>query len=241
VAVLVFGLYLSGINVILLLFGFGLLYMVFANRRRLVALRTNPIALTGAASALWGSAGATVGISGSPVSLTTLTLTFLKLGLVVYGSGYVLLAFLRADFVQHLHWLTDQQLIDAVAVGQFTPGPVFTTATFLGYLFAGFPGALLATLAIFLPSFVLVALIYPFISRLRESVWLGAFLDGANAAALGLMAAVTVQLARASIVDVPTLALALIAAFVLFRFRPNSAWIVLGGAAAGAGLKLVGL
>jgi chromate transporter len=170
-----------------------------------------------------------------------LTLTFLKLGLVVYGSGYVLLAFLRADFVQHLHWLTDQQLIDAVAVGQFTPGPVFTTATFLGYLFAGFPGALLATLAIFLPSFVLVALIYPFISRLRESVWLGAFLDGANAAALGLMAAVTVQLARASIVDVPTLALALIAAFVLFRFRPNSAWIVLGGAAAGAGLKLVGL
>jgi chromate transporter len=241
VAVLVFGLYLSGINVILLLFGFGLLYMVFANRRRLVALRTNPIALTGAASALWGSAGATVGISGSPVSLTTLTLTFLKLGLVVYGSGYVLLAFLRADFVQHLHWLTDQQLIDAVAVGQFTPGPVFTTATFLGYLFAGFPGALLATLAIFLPSFVLVALIHPFISRLRESVWLGAFLDGANAAALGLMAAVTVQLARASIVDVPTLALALIAAFVLFRFRPNSAWIVLGGAAAGAGLKLVGL
>jgi chromate transporter len=241
VAVLVFGLYLSGINVILLLFGFGLLYMVFANRRRLVALRTNPIALTGAASAIWGSAGATVSISGSPVSLTTLTLTFLKLGLVVYGSGYVLLAFLRADFVQHLHWLTDQQLIDAVAVGQFTPGPVFTTATFLGYLFAGFPGALLATLAIFLPSFVLVALIYPFISRLRESVWLGAFLDGANAAALGLMAAVTVQLARASIVDVPTLALALIAAFVLFRFRPNSAWIVLGGAAAGAGLKLVGL
>jgi chromate transporter len=251
VAALVFCLYLAGVNIVLLLFGFGILYMLLQNRRRILARPAAPaVAITGSLGH-WLLAAGTV---ATPITLPLLTLQFLKLGFVVYGSGYVLLAFLHDAFVSNLHWLTDQQLIDAVAVGQFTPGPVFTTATFLGYLFAGVPGALLATLAIFLPSFILVAIIYPYITLLRQSVWFGAFLDGANAAALGLMAAVTLQLARASLIspsgltrtppfgiEVPAVILCLVAGFVLFRFKPNSAWLVLGGAAAGAGLKLAGL
>ncbi|HKC82599.1 MAG TPA: chromate efflux transporter [bacterium] len=171
---------------------------------------------------------------GAGVGLTTLFLVFLKIGSVLYGSGYVLLAFLRSDFVERLGWLTDQQLLDAVAVGQFTPGPVFTTATFIGYVLGGVPGAALATLGIFLPSFVFVALSHPLIPKLRASRRAGAFLDGVNVAALGLMAAVTWQLGRVAIVDPTTTALALIALALLLRFRLNSAWLVLGGAAVGA-------
>lgn len=230
-------LYLLGVNVILLLFGAGILVMLIKNATRLRPSPRSAALLTVPTAGLAGRLAAAT-VTKTPVTLPVLFLTFLKLGAVVYGSGYVLLAFLRADFVQHLGWLSDRQLVDAVAVGQFTPGPVFTTATFLGYLFAGLPGALLATLGIFLPSFVLVALVYPLIGRLRGSVWLSAFLDGANAAALGLMAAVTWQLARASLIDVPTAVLALLALAVLFRFRPNSAWLVLAGGAAGIGLKL---
>jgi len=253
VAVLVFALYLLGLNVILLLFGLGILYMLMRNGRRLVHSRASPI-VSGGGLGLLARIAMPAAAGKAAVTLPGLTLTFLKLGVVVYGSGYVLLAFLRAGFVTHLHWLSDQQLVDAVAVGQFTPGPVFTTATFLGYLFAGLPGALLATVAIFLPSFVLVALIYPWIARLRQSVRLSAFLDAANAAALGLMAAVTLELARASLMapsgftrappfgfDPWAVSIFLIAAVILLRFRPNSAWLVLGGAAAGAGLKLAGL
>ena len=167
------------------------------------------------------------------VSLGTLVLTFLKIGAVLYGSGYVLLAFLRSDFVDRLGWLTDRQLLDAVAVGQFTPGPVFTTATFVGYLVAGWAGALLATLAIFLPSFVFVALSHPLIPRIRGNRLTGFFLDGVNVAALGLMAAVTWQLGRAAIVDAFTVVLALAAGGLLLGTRINSAWLVIGGAAAG--------
>jgi chromate transporter len=249
VGAIVLVLYLLGANVIALLFGFGLLFMLVQNaRRKLVPARAGLLIPFG------GGVGALVAKTAAGVTLPVLFLTFLKLGAVVYGSGYVLLAFLRADFVTHLHWLNDQQLIDAVAVGQFTPGPVFTTATFLGYLFAGLPGALLATLGIFLPSFLLVALIYPLIGRLRRSPWLSAFLDGANAAALGLMAAVTLQLARASLItssgftsrppfgiDIPAVLLLLVAAALLFRFKPNSAWLVMGGGAAGVALKFAGL
>jgi chromate transporter len=250
-AILVFALYLVGVNIVLLLFGFGLLYMLIQNGRRIAARPAAPIV---AVSGTIGHWLATATSAATPITLPLLTLTFLKLGFVVYGSGYVLLAFLHDAFVSNLHWLSDQQLIDAVAVGQFTPGPVFTTATFLGYLFAGVPGALLATVAIFLPSFILVAIIYPYITTLRRSVWFGAFLDGANAAALGLMAAVTLQLARASLVspsgltrtppfgfEIPAVIICLVAGFVLFRFKPNSAWLVLGGAAAGAAIKLAGL
>ena len=171
-------------------------------------------------------------------SLTTLFVTFLKIGSVVFGSGYVLLAFLRNDFVHHLGWLTDQQILDAVAVGQFTPGPVFTTATFIGYVLGGMPGAILATVGIFLPSFLLVAAVFPLVEILRRSPWASAFLDGVNVGALGLMAGVTWQLGRAAITDWLTLALALISAIILFRFKVNSAWIVLGGGIIGLGYKL---
>lgn len=166
-------------------------------------------------------------------SLLTLFLTFLKIGAVLYGSGYVLLAFLNTDFVGGLHWLTERQLIDAVAVGQVTPGPVFTTATFIGYVVAGLPGALLATLAIFLPSFLFVPAVYPLVPRLRRSPRMSALLDGVNVGAIGLMAAVTLQLARTALVDWLTVLLALIAAVLLVRYRVNSVWLVLGGGLAG--------
>ena len=145
----------------------------------------------------------------------------------------MLLAFLRNDFVIRLGWLTEGQLLDAVAVGQFTPGPVFTTATFVGYLVASWPGALLATLGIFLPSFVFVALSHPLIPKIRGRRITSALLDGVNVAALGLMLAVTWELGRAAIVDAVTVALALAAAILLIRYKVNSAWLVLGGGGVG--------
>jgi chromate transporter len=168
-----------------------------------------------------------------PFSMSTLFFTFLKLGSVVFGSGYVLLAFLRNDFVHRLGWLTDRQILDAVAVGQFTPGPVFTTATFIGYIIGGVPGALLATLGIFLPSFIFVALVFPLIGILRRSSWTSGFLDGVNVGALGLMAGVSWQLGRAAVIDWVTALLALISCVLVFACKINSAWLVLGGAAAG--------
>lgn len=177
--------------------------------------------------------------SAATFSLVTLFLTFLKLGALVFGSGYVLLAFLRADLVDRLHWLSEAQLLDAVAIGQVTPGPVFTTATFIGYLVGAGAGsaawgAALATVGIFLPGFVLVALVRPLVARVRRSAVAAAFLDGVNVAALALMAVVTVQLARAALVDVPTVAIALAGAVALIRFRLNTTWLVAGGALLGA-------
>ena len=169
----------------------------------------------------------------APFGLWPLFLFFLKIGAVLFGSGYVLLAFLQADLVDRWHWLTSNQLLDAVAVGQVTPGPVFTTATFIGYLLAGKKGALIATIGIFLPSFVLVAASGPLIARLRRWRLTRAFLDGVNVAALALMAAVTWRLGVAALVDLPTVLLALVSAVVLIRYKPNSAWLVLGGAAIG--------
>ena len=168
-----------------------------------------------------------------PVTLTTLFLTFLKIGSVLYGSGYVLVAFLQTEFVERLGWLTSAQLLDAVAIGQFTPGPVFTTATFIGYQLAGVAGAVVATVGIFLPGFVFVALTNPLIPRMRQSPWLAALLDGVVAASLGLMAAVTVELGRRALVDAPTVLVALVAAVLLIRFRVNSTWLIIGGALAG--------
>ncbi|HEU0167007.1 MAG TPA: chromate efflux transporter [Chloroflexota bacterium] len=167
------------------------------------------------------------------VDLTQLFLLFLKFGAIVFGSGYVLLAFLRGDLVTDLHWLTDQQLLDAVAVGQFTPGPVFTTATFIGYVVAGFPGALLATLGIFLPGFLFVPLIDLGMRRIQGSAAARAFLDGVNVAALGLMAGVTYQLARAAVIDPLTAAILIVATVGVFRLRLNAAWLVAGGGAFG--------
>jgi chromate transporter len=172
------------------------------------------------------------------MSLTTLFLTFLKIGSVLYGSGYVLLAFLQSNFVERFGVLSSQQLLDAVAVGQFTPGPVFTTATFVGYIIQGNAGAVLATLAIFLPAFVFVALISPWATKLRKSVWLAAFLDGVNAASFGLMAVVSFQLGESALTDVWTVLIAVAALFILVRFKINSVWLVLAGALIGLLLHL---
>ena len=166
-------------------------------------------------------------------SLPLLFLTFLKIGAVLYGSGYVLLAFLRADLVLRFGWLSDQQLLDAIAIGQVTPGPLFTSATFIGFILGGLPGALLATLGIFLPSFVFVAVSNPLIPRIRSSAWASGLLDGVNVASLGLMAAVTWQLGRASLTDPFTALIALIAFIVLIRFKVNSTWLIAGGAVLG--------
>lgn len=150
------------------------------------------------------------------------------------GSGYVLLAFLRTDLVVRLRWLSDKQLLDAIAVGQVTPGPVFTTATFIGYLLGRIPGAIVATVGIFLPSFILIAIVGPLIPRLRRSPDFGAFLDGVNVGALALMVVVTWQLGRAALVDVTTVALAVLSALALIRFKINSTWLTLIGAMVGA-------
>ena len=177
--------------------------------------------------------GAMVATQAAAVTLPALFWVFLKTGSVLFGSGYVLLAFLRADLVERLGWLSEAQLIDAIAVGQVTPGPVFTTATFIGYVLAGSTGAVVATVGIFLPAFVFVALSGPLIPRIRSSAAAGAFLDGVNVASLALMAVVTVQLGRAALIDAPTIVLALISGVVLVWKKPNSTWLVLGGAAAG--------
>ena len=171
----------------------------------------------------------------APVAVSSLHLfgVFAKIGSVLFGSGYVLLAFLRAELVHRLGWLQEGQLLDAVAVGQVTPGPVFTTATFIGYLVGGPSGAAAATAGIFLPAFVFVALSGPLIPRLRRSPTAGAFLDGVNAASLALMAVVTWQLGRAAIVDWPTAVIAVASALVLARTRISSAWLVAAGAALG--------
>ena len=158
---------------------------------------------------------------------------FLKLGAVVFGSGYVLLAFLRADLVVRHGWLTDSQLLDAVAVGQVTPGPVFTTATFIGYLLGGVRGSVVATVAIFLPAFLLVAASGPLVPRIRRSKTAAAFLDGVNVGSLALMAEVTWQLGRTSLVDIVTMILAVVSMVALLRLRLNSAWLVLIGAVMG--------
>jgi chromate transporter len=168
-----------------------------------------------------------------PVGLWPLFLFFLKIGSVLFGSGYVLLAFLRADLVERWHWLTNAQLLDAIAVGQVTPGPVFTTATFIGYILAGSSGAFVATIGIFLPAFVFVAISGPVVPLIRRSPTAGAFLDGINIGSLALMASVTLELGRTALVDMPTIALALISAFVLLRYKMNSVWLVLAGALAG--------
>ena len=182
----------------------------------------------------------------SSVTLSSLGLFFLKIGCVLFGSGYVLIAFLQGGLVEQHQWLTQQQLLDAVAIGQFTPGPVLTTATFIGYVLAGPLGALVATLGIFGPSFLFVLATNPLIPRLRQSAVAGAFLDAVNASAIGLMAAVTVELARHTLIDWEAKQIdwgagliALVSAAVLFRYKVNAAWLVLGGAAIGWLLKTV--
>jgi chromate transporter len=197
--------------------------------------------------------GAAMGIAGLPMAagsgaagaagvtgLTPLFLVFLKLGVVVFGSGYVLVAFLKDDLVDRLHWITTPQLLDAVTAGQVTPGPVFATAAFLGYLLRGWAGAAVATVAIFLPSFVMAGLVGALAGRIRKSPLAAAFLDGVNAAAVALMAAVAISLGRATLVDDWTWALGLVSAALLLRYRVNATWLILGGAALGLLLRRVG-
>ena len=234
IGALVLGLYAAGVNEIVLLLGAGVLVMAARNAGR---LRQRPRALA-LVPMLGAPALSTAGAAAvDPVSLF---FVFLKIGAVLYGSGYVLLAFLRNDFVVRLGWLTDQQLIDAVAVGQLTPGPVFTTATFIGYIVAGTSGAALSTVAIFLPSFVFVAIVYPLVPRLRGSAWMSAFLDGVNVAAIGLMLAVTWQLGRSAVVDGPSAALALVATILLLRWRINSVWLIAGAGVIGTVIRWLG-
>ncbi len=219
----VLALYLLGMNELVLLFSAGLIYMMIRNYRRL-AKGSIPLAFL--PPALWIDLST---LAPGGYSLTTLFLIFLKIGAILYGGGYVLLAFLHADFVERLGWLTEQQLLDAVAVGQVTPGPLFTTATFIGYQLGGVSGALLSTLAFFLPGFIFVALTNPYIPRMRSSAWFGALLDGVNIAALSLMVGVTLQLARAIFVDPISIGIAVIAAVIVFRWKINTTWLVAGG------------
>ena len=176
---------------------------------------------------------AATALSIFPVALWPLFWVFLKLGAIVFGSGYVLLAFLRADLVDNLHWLNERQLLDAVAAGQITPGPVFTTATFIGYLLAGVPGSIVATVAVFLPSFVLVALSGPLLRKLRESPVMGAFLDGVNVAAIALMVEVCYQLGRSAMTDWFSYVLAAVAVALVVWRRVNPMWPMAIGATAG--------
>jgi chromate transporter len=219
-----------GAHAIELLLGTGLFWMVVREGRRLESGK----ALIGAAIVSGtGGAGATAGVL--PVCFY-----FLKIGAVLVGSGYVLLPVLRADLVTRLHWLTDSQLLDAVAVSQATPGPFFTVATFIGFILAGWKGAALATVGMFLPAFVYVRITSSFLPRLRQSPLAGAFLDGVNVAAVALMALVGWQFARAALVSGAAVGIAVISAVLLACYKTNSAWLVLGGATVGIVLRLLG-
>nr|WP_315871103.1 chromate transporter [Trichocoleus desertorum] len=229
--------YLAGFNEILVLILLGIAVMLVKNwplkgqstgaflfplPKILAQIGTPTAAVTSISSA-----------SIPSVNWVSVFLFFLKIGSVLYGSGYVLLAFLQRDLVERHQWLTSQQLLDAIAIGQITPGPVFTTATFIGYLLAGNSGAIAGTIGIFLPAFVLVWVINPWVPKLRQSLWASGFLDGVNAASLGLMAGVTYTLGRAALMDWLTVIVAILSAIALYRFKLNAAWLVLGGGAIG--------
>jgi chromate transporter len=228
--------YLLGGHELLLLAAGGLLVLaVRTGAGRRAAGRTNAVVLP----ALLAAGGPFLA-DPTGGQLARLFLTFLKIGAVLYGSGYVLIAFLRGDFVERLGWITEAQLVDAVSIGQVTPGPVFTTATFIGYLVAGVPGAVLATVAIFLPSFVFVGLLTRVVDHIRGRAWSAALLDGVNAAALALMAGVLLQLASIALVDLFTVAMTVTTAVLLWRTDVNSAWLIGTGAAVGTAVSLLG-
>jgi chromate transporter len=223
-----------GFHELILLAFAGIIMMLITNRQKLKGSRLSmfvPI--------LPMAAVATKSVSESSMALSSLFLTFLKIGSVLYGSGYVLLAFLEADFVERYGVLTSQQLLDAVSVGQFTPGPVFTTATFIGYIIQGIPGAILATIGIFLPAFLLVGILNPVIPKLRNSSWVSGLLDGVNVASWGLMAVVSLKLGISAVIDIPTIILAIVSLFIVFRYKINSAWLVLSGGIIGLIISII--
>ena len=231
---------LLGVNEILALFAGGIAGMLWLQAASLKRLFGRPDA--GALGLLAPGLGLAVKPLASAASAPTvwsLGLFFLKIGAVMYGSGYVLVAFLQGGLVDELGWLTQQQLLDAIAAGQFTPGPLLSTATFIGYLLLGVPGAVVATVGVFLPSFIFVAALSPIVPRLRRSPWAAAFLDAVNVCSLGLMAAVAIKLGAATLRTWPAVVIALLAAAAGLRWKVNSAWLVLGGALVGWVLSLL--
>ena len=238
-----------GVNPIAILFGGGLLGMLArraANVRAAAALLISPLLSRGpfASSTPRGTltvwlrplgaiAVTSAAVAGIRPSVYQIGMFFLKVGAVLYGGGYVLLAFLEQGLVQQHAWLTHRQLLDAVAIGQFTPGPVLSTATFIGYILGGVPGAAVATVAIFLPSFFYVALLAPVLFRLRQSAWMAAFLDSVNVCAVALMGGVTFRLAGDVLRGWPSWGIAAAALLVLLRWKLSPAWVVLGGGIAG--------
>ena len=222
----------SGVHELVVLLGAGVVAAVAGGVQRFVL--TLFVAWLRSGWAYAATAGtAAIAAVAAPVTMTSLFLVFLKAGAVLYGSGYVLLAFIRADLVERLGWLTESQVLDAIAIGQVTPGPVFTTATFVGYLVAGTTGAAVATVGIFLPAFVFVGLSGPLVPRLRRSPVAGRVLDGVNVASLALMAVVSWHLGRAALVDAPTMALCVGSVVALAGFRVNSTWLIAAGALVG--------
>lgn len=219
-----------GQPLLVLLLGAGILWMLFSHGLRIIR---QELALT-------GIAGLSTTAAQGFIGLAPLFFYFLKIGAVLFGSGYVLLAILHADLVVRLHWLSDGQLLDAIAVSQATPGPFFTVATFIGYLLGGWRGAAVATVGMFLPAFFYVSMTARIIPRLRTSTFAGAFLDGVNAAAVALMGFVGWQFARASLVNWAAVVIALLSLALAFRYKINSAWLVLGGALAGILLRSFG-
>jgi chromate transporter len=228
----------AGVHELIVLFGAGLVAVAFA---RVSGRRQSADATTRAHAGVLAFVPLFAQQVIANASLSSIFLVFAKIGSVLFGSGYVLLAFLRADLVERYAWITEAQLIDAIAVGQVTPGPVFTTATFIGYLLQGPWGALVATAGIFLPAFVFVALSGPLVPRLRASPVASAFLDGVNVASLALMAVVTFELASAALVDVPTIVLGVAGAVALLVWKPNATWLIIAGALTGIAVKALGL
>ena len=237
----VIALYLYGLSVLIPLFGGAVLWALWQTYRGRFDHADQPapqaIALIPIGGSTFLRIAAQVSAAGSAafaiVSPAAIFLAFLKVGALIYGSGYVLLAFLQTDLVDNLHWLTSKQLLDAIAIGQVTPGPVFTTATFIGYQIGGLAGAIAATIGIFLPSFVLIALIHPIAGRLRQYPITARLLDGVNIGALGLMAGVVIQLARVALIDPLTVLLTFGALVLLIRYKVNATWLIASGAIAG--------
>src|SRR6266436_6609062 len=232
-ALVVLGLATTHVSAVALLIGTGVAWVV---AERFAGRQANG-KTAGAALVQGGAAAASISLP----NVVGVFLYFLKVGAILFGSGYVLLAVLRADLVEHLHWLTENQLLDAIAVSQGTPGPFFTVATFVGYVIAGWKGAALATVGMFLPAFVFVAVTAKYLPKLRKSPMAGAFLDGVNAAAVALMAFVGWQFARATMLSATPIVMAAVAVVLVMRFRVNSAWLVLGGALVGIGMRLLHL
>jgi chromate transporter len=222
-----------GVNELLCLGFAGLLELVIRTRFKPPSSMLGGFASSGALATFSAAKVVAAEVVATPFSLSALFLVFAKIGSVLFGSGYVLLAFLRTDFVEQRHWLTEAQLLDAIAVGQVTPGPVFTTATFIGYVLGGAPGAVLSTLGIFLPAFFFVAISGMLLPKIRRSASLGALLDGVNVASLALMAVVTLQLCRTALVDPISLLLAGLSGLLLLRYKLNSTWLIVGGALVG--------